>query len=745
MRDSTTIRNFTFRGATGLPGTDGFIAANQYGTKRPNGGAWVSLDPGAGPNDETVWVGTRSPYVQNVSVLGVNCVGQKIDGALHNGGNKSITSNDFTQLMSDSIGAWCTNQGRAELVSVFTYYSYIGYLCENGGVIRATNGNNSYGTFGSVSEGVDPTEISRTATIDNRRLEAYVDVTQTDGDSVLYVEYLNAGETYTSATYGFTGPGTAASVAASSNVVNGGVCEVRVLNDGDSYVGVQNNAQQGTLLDIRLGASDIQVTNGYNGMRILLVDGTGTGQYGYVSNFDGGSKDAKVNKESFTPLTITAVASTGNLLTTSSTASLYLNMPINFQGTVLGNVVADTIYYVKTIPVGGTTFTISDTSGGTVFDPGTATGTMVMHASGWDVFANNLISTVSGATQANPVVVTTSQHHGLKEGWQVTFSGVGGMTQLNGNTYYIKRVSATSFSLWSDKGLTTSVNGTAYGAFSTGGTATGQQTVVNFLNTTTRYVIEPRPIFSTGSGASGTAIRTLGINQLSIVSNGKGYTEPPTAIVASPDTVVGNVNAEIFTSISGTLDNIVVYSKGSGFTSAPTITFVGGGMPTDYTDFSAEIDVVLGQFIHVPASNRFYEVIVAGTLGTVAPSHTSGSTTNGSATLTYIGRHGVATANMTNTIKTVTLDNGGIGYTTPPSVQVSAGSGAIISAQVSQVISQIDVDTPGAGYNSAPTVSVVGGEPLVFATAIAVLTAEVQDMFQQLQPLCSVLLKVQAG
>lgn len=729
MRDSTTIRNFTFRGATGIPGTDGFVAANQYGTKRPNGGAWVSLDPGTGPNDETVWVGTRSPYVQNVSTLGSNCVGQKIDGALHNGGNKSITSNDFTQLMSDSVGAWCTNQGRAELVSVFTYYSYIGYLCENGGVIRATNGNNSYGTFGSVSEGVDPTEISRTATIDNRRLEAYVDVTQTDGDSVLYVEYLNAGETYTSATYGFTGPGTAASIAASSNVVDGGVCEVRVLSDGDSYVGVQNNAQQGTLYDIRLGASDIQVTNGYNGMRILLVDGTGTGQYGYISNFDGGSKDAKINKESFAPLTITAVASTGNLLTTSSTATLYVGMAINFQGTVIGNIVADTIYYVKTIPGGGTTFTISDTiSGGvpgTVFNPGTATGTMVMHASGWDVFANNLISTVNGATKANPVVVSTSQVHGLKEGWQVTLTGVGGMTQLNGNTYYVKRVSSTSFSLYTDKGLTTSVNGTAYGTFTTGGTVTGQQVVQNFLNTTTRYVIEPRPIFTTGSGASGTAVRTLGISSLNLVSNGKGYTEAPTAIIASPDTVVGNVNAQAYTTISGALDTVVVYAKGSGFSTQPTITFVGGGMPTDYTTFSSEIVVALGENIFVSATNRFYEVIVAGTLGTVAPSHTTGSQTNGTATLAYLGRHGVATANLTGTIKTVTLDNGGIGYTSPPSVQVSAGSGAIISAQVSQVISQIDVDTPGAGYNSAPSVSVVGGEPLVFATAIAVLTAEV--------------------
>jgi hypothetical protein len=40
---------------------------------------------------------------------------------LHNGGNKSIVSNDFTQIVSDGIGVWCTGPGAlTELVSVFS-------------------------------------------------------------------------------------------------------------------------------------------------------------------------------------------------------------------------------------------------------------------------------------------------------------------------------------------------------------------------------------------------------------------------------------------------------------------------------------------------------------------------------------------------------------------------------------------------------------------------------------------------
>jgi hypothetical protein len=121
-------------------------------------GAYAHLDPGWGPEDYRTWIITRSPYVQGVTTIGTAAIGQKIDGALHNGGNDSIVSNDFTQVISDGIGAWVTNNGRAELVSVFTYYAHIGYLAENGGRIRGTNGNNSYGDFGSVAEGFDSTE-----------------------------------------------------------------------------------------------------------------------------------------------------------------------------------------------------------------------------------------------------------------------------------------------------------------------------------------------------------------------------------------------------------------------------------------------------------------------------------------------------------------------------------------------------------------------------------------------------------
>ena len=145
VRNGCGIRNMTLQGMVGQLGS-----ADNYGAQIPNTGAYVALDPGAGPTDTSVWVTNKSTYVQNVTTLGSGCIGMKIDGTLHNGGNRSIVANDFTQVLSDGIGVWCNDDGKAELVSVFTYYCHIGYYCTGGGKIRATNGNNSYGKLSLI-------------------------------------------------------------------------------------------------------------------------------------------------------------------------------------------------------------------------------------------------------------------------------------------------------------------------------------------------------------------------------------------------------------------------------------------------------------------------------------------------------------------------------------------------------------------------------------------------------------------
>ena len=300
VRNATGIRNLSLAGLTGSLG-----ALNQYLTRRPTAGAYVSLDPGIGTSDTSVWITTRSPYIQNVTTFGTGCIGLKVDGNLHDGGNRSIVANDFTQVLSDGIGAWVTNQGKSELVSVFSYYAHIGYLAENGGRIRATNGNSSYGTYGCVSEGVSLAEIPISGVVNNRSTEAVVASAFSDqaGDEILILEYAHCGQDYGSATYSFTGAGTGANATAVAR--NGGVSEVRIYTPGDSsssggggYINVVNNAQAGDNLTITIASSDSNTFTNYNGMRLLIVSGTGTGQYGYIQAYDDLTKIVTIYKES---------------------------------------------------------------------------------------------------------------------------------------------------------------------------------------------------------------------------------------------------------------------------------------------------------------------------------------------------------------------------------------------------------------------------------------------------------------
>ena len=305
MRDTTGLRNMTTEGLEGTLNPPGVFA--QY--QRPTGGALVSLDPGWGPDDERCWIMNRSPYMQGVTNIGNSCVGCKVDGALHNGGNRSVVANDFTQVLSDGIGAWVTNNARVELVSVFTYYCQVGYLAENGGVIRATNGNNSYGNFGSIAEGNDATEVPISATVNNQTAPAVVNNAIAGGaaDELFIFEYANCGEAYTTADSDIVGAGADANIEY-TDFRDGGLFEVRLVNSkgsgskgGSNYLIRQNSAQ--VTLDSSVSFTlNVNETTQFKseivGMRVVIISGTGIGQYAEISDYDQPSKLLSVIKES---------------------------------------------------------------------------------------------------------------------------------------------------------------------------------------------------------------------------------------------------------------------------------------------------------------------------------------------------------------------------------------------------------------------------------------------------------------
>ena len=127
--------------------------------------------------------------------------GTGIDLFLQGGGNRSMLSNDFTQVNDLGFGALVINNALAELVSMFTYYCHTGYMADSGSQIRSIGGNNSYGTYGLVASGSDPDEVASSVTLANDmvfgtkvfKADAYLDYGSAVSGSIAAGQILSQG------------------------------------------------------------------------------------------------------------------------------------------------------------------------------------------------------------------------------------------------------------------------------------------------------------------------------------------------------------------------------------------------------------------------------------------------------------------------------------------------------------------------------------------------------------------------
>jgi hypothetical protein len=108
-----------------------------------------------------------SPYIQNCSSITTTGAGMRVDGNLA-GGLKSMVLDSYTQFNQGGLGIHITNQGYAQLVSIFTICCTAGVKCENGGTCSITNSNNSFGDYGLWAEGVGPTLYTGTLVSNTR-------------------------------------------------------------------------------------------------------------------------------------------------------------------------------------------------------------------------------------------------------------------------------------------------------------------------------------------------------------------------------------------------------------------------------------------------------------------------------------------------------------------------------------------------------------------------------------------------
>ena len=136
------LANMTFSGHT-APGAA--VAFPSGGATNVGGGKW------------------KGPYIQNCTSDTTTGTGIRIDGNLAEK-TKSMNVDAFTQYNQGGIGVAVTNEGYAQLVSVFTICCDQAITCHAGGQADLANSNCSFGTFGLVADGKGSQQFIGTVT-----------------------------------------------------------------------------------------------------------------------------------------------------------------------------------------------------------------------------------------------------------------------------------------------------------------------------------------------------------------------------------------------------------------------------------------------------------------------------------------------------------------------------------------------------------------------------------------------------
>jgi len=144
------------------------------GTMNP-GKAIAAFDP------DNIRYSAQSPYLLNCTNFVTNSIGMKIDGNHAIGPFKSFVCDSFTQYNVNGVGCSITNEGYAQLVSLFSINNDESIFCGSGGQCDITNSNSSFGNYGLVADGVGPLQytgiISSTSAVNADVFTVHIDNT----------------------------------------------------------------------------------------------------------------------------------------------------------------------------------------------------------------------------------------------------------------------------------------------------------------------------------------------------------------------------------------------------------------------------------------------------------------------------------------------------------------------------------------------------------------------------------------
>jgi len=274
---------------------------------------------------------------------------------------------------------------------------------------------------------------------------------------------------------------------------------------------------------------------------------------------------------------------------------------------------------------------------------------------------------ISNVTKANPGVVTTTQDNFFTDRSQITITNVGGMTELNGNSYYVNVLTSNTFSLYSDSGLSIPVDTSGYSTYTTGGRVISS-------------------VSGSGTSAAGGSNTTVQFNDNNVLQGNAGFTFNKLTGVFTAPNLAGNGSRLTNISagnITGTI-NLATY--------ATTANAVAGANVSGAVSYATTANSVAGSNVSGAVGLATY----ATTANSVAGSNVSGAVSYATTANSVAGANVSGAVSYATTANSVALAN-------------VSGAGNIASINISGNASQIlygngvfaTAPTPGVSYGNS--------------------------------------------
>jgi hypothetical protein len=238
-------------------------------------------------------------------------------------------------------------------------------------------------------------------------------------------------------------------------------------------------------------------------------------------------------------------------------------------------------------------------------------------------------------------------------------------------------------------------------------TTTNTFTIAKVLSGS-NYNAVPSVTLTGGGGSGATATASLGVTAQSfrISSGDKVYSVAPTVAITG-----GGGSGATATAIltSGKVTGVTITAMGTGFTSAPTLTFSSGTVNSGTVNPTAVGNDAQFAVSTITKSGTNVGYTSAPTVTIAAPA---------------VAKTATATATVANGLITaITINNAGSGYSTAPALSIAAPPTRVTATATSTLsgdgVASFTITNPGVGYTSAPVVTISVPPDAVTATATA--------------------------